>query len=258
MFIIEPEIPYVSDAEASIEDFCSAVEASLLYWYKLHTDRHFWAWNHISEWDSARQLFEEIQKPKYGYGKSQEPRIFIGFDTYVNWKDLATNRQAKIEVREEWWYKCGNCGWVCFQDWEPDCGCYENQEEWWENAEPASEDDIAWYLNDIGSPLSEEALQEALLFDAFDAYVENVHPNISLILEEVEEALERFSNAAGPQETLDAAMAALSIMHHSGNITEDYGGWVNLDDRLVDEVRSDGLTAIFDRDEIAEFLEWEE
>lgn len=217
----------------TLEEFLEQIPAALQHWLDEHTDPEVWAEQWVQE--DVQNAFRHM--PVLG-------NTFFSFD----WAAAAYKRLAQDQAGM--YYRCPECGYLG-DDSYLSCGCTVD-------SGPVSDtsDDIgavAEMLKEFGACIPDYILYKALEEDGYPVYREGVNHIINPIIDECEEALARIADAESGAGMLAAIQAAMSIMHHSGNITEDHYGGASWG--LLDNVRDDGFADTFGIDIVREYIE---
>ena len=229
----------------TIEEFVSAVSDTLTYWLMCHTDPETWA----DQWCAGEPawMFEQ--------SSGELSNDYFHFD----WKRAAYEVLASQLYAE----RCSACGAImvdyegvwceCLADYEDDPDEFGEEP----TTETVDDSELVEWLEEVGYPLSEWAIEQALEEKGFAAYSEALAGYISGHVEEMEEAVKRLDDAIAADDRwnmLTLAREATRIYHVNGEVMEDYGENIGLDFSLVDSVRNDGFAEVFGREEVREFL----
>lgn len=226
------------DKTFTIEEYIEAVENALQYWLDIHTVAEKWAESWIMDED-VNYTFKECPVIENNYFK---------FD----WRKAALTKMAESE--KHLFNVCLNCGVINENRFE---NCCEEPE----TGEEPSTDELAYWLEELEVQPSERALLESLEDEGFKAYTEALSVIISPFVEEVADVLGAIRSAETPEDTLQAVLWGTRVYHVHGNIMTDYSEKINynieLDYKLIDSIRNNGLESVFSREEISAYLEGE-
>jgi len=235
--------PEYLDATASLDNFITAIKNSLRLWLDLHTNNEAWAasWAMDDEW-------KELLK--------NQPILSNSYFTF-DLKSACLERYAKKNL--ESMYKCKFCGSLWDSGTE-DCDC-QNQEYDDDNYLQLTDDDdldyfVEW-LDEIMfdcDSIPEYIIQDVMETDGFEVYQKSLNSVIAGTVEDIEQALNLFENAETNEDLLTAALIASSILHVNGNILADYGERIGLQYQTVCQYRDNGITSLFSKKEIEDFL----
>lgn len=212
----------------AVDEFVDAVLAALKYWLGIHTDAEKW----VESW------FENIELIQFMKDNGWQLRNAY-FDVDI------TKACAKVLFDTTNFYQCPECGLVSESSYCDECEVECNA---------ASRKDVLDYLLQVGFEPDERTVYTAMVKYAFPVYQQAVHPIIQDVIDDVRAAIARIEGADCNSNKLVAVLAALGIMHHSGNITDDHCERFGFDSADVDTVRTGGITALFDKDEVEEWL----
>jgi hypothetical protein len=222
----------------TIEQYIEAVENALQYWLDVHTIAEKWAEERIID-DDAEYTFKESPVIKNNY---------FTFD----WKKSALRQMA--ENQKHLYNVCPNCGCINEDGYE-DC-CEEP-----EAGEEPSVEELMYWFDDIEAIPDERALLDSLENEGFKVYQEALGPIIAPVVDEVNEVLNAIRSAETPEDTLRAVLWGTRVYHVHGNIMSDYSDKVNyeveIDYKLFDEIRNNGLESVFSREDIETYLKGE-
>lgn len=223
--------PTYLDATESVENLVDSIRNTIEFWLMVHTDAETWA----NDWASGD--FENLLENVPVLGNS-----YFSFDL----KDACIRQWA--DENAHFFSVCSVCH--CLGE-SLDCGCEDAEEL------DASVDALVEFFEDVGfhGTFPEYMIRDAMETDGFDAYTDALSGTIAGVVDECETALKMFDDAANGRDLLTAAMSSSSILHINGDILEDYGDQLGLDTNTVDVYRDEGLTALFEREEILEFME---
>jgi len=222
------------------EEFVEAVKGTLKYWLDLHTDPETWA----EEWTCGCELQWAVENSP----------IFENDYFTFRWKDAALTRYAEELVRNNAYVRCTGCGSLwdnsfydcdCTEDHDLDCEVIEDPGvivEMW--------DDLGF---DVEIPT--QHLWYALINEGFETYRQGIGPLTYDIEQEIKDVLDDMEAAQTGEEFLNALVWALHIQHVQGTITKDYGDRCDIHYQDIDIVQQDGLLAIFDQEEIDDYIE---
>lgn len=226
------------DKPFTLKDYIEAVENTLQYWLDVHTVAEKWAEGWIID-DDAEYSFKE------------RPVIKNNYFTF-NWKESALRKMAEND--KHLYNVCPNCGCINEDGYEY---CCEEPEQ---GEEPSAEDMAQW-LEDIDAIPSERDLRESLEEEGFKVYSEALSAVISPVVDEVTDVLKAIRDAEEAEDKLRAVLWGTRVYHVHGNIMSDYSDKINydieLDYKLIDSIRNDGLESVFSREEIDEYLKGE-
>lgn len=234
---------YDLQPESSLSDYIEEVRHTLKVWLALHTDREVWA----SNWarDDIQYTFEETKG------------ILQNNYFYFDWKEAALLAMASRQISDGLWSRCDNCGSIIDSFYH--CDNEECQEAESDETEltDGDIDDLLFYFDELGVIPEESDLWDSLENEGFKAYQEGVSSYIAPIIREIESSLADIETALESDdktELLAAVQAATQIYHVNGNVLIDYGQYANLEYKFVDNVRNNGLTAVFGEEEVNEFM----
>lgn len=237
--------PEYVEATDSIENLITAIKNSLQLWLDIHTDPEAWAqeWNIDDDWHC---LLENQPIIKNNY---------FEFDL----KDAVVSEWCKdYALRQTDVYRCKFCGSYWDSGFE-ECDCQGqeyNEDDYELVTEDNIEDYIEWSKEIEISPdyISESIIEDAMINQGFAIYQEALSSTIQGVVEDVQQALKQFEDAETNEDLLFAALNASSILHVNGNILQDYGENTGLQYETVCLYRDNGITALFDKEDIESFI----
>lgn len=224
----------------TIENYVEGVQNALQFWLDIHTIAEKWAEQWILDNDPS-YTFKECPVIKNNYFE-------------FKWKESALRQMAEDD--KHLFNVCNGCG--CINENGFDCGCEEEGEG--EGDEPTTEDLFYW-LQELDAQPDDSALLESLEKEGFKIYQEALSSIIAPVVGEVTDVLKAIHDAESREDTLRAVLWGTRVYHVHGNIMQDYSNHVNydveIDYKIIDSIRNDGLESVFSREEIEEYLKGE-
>ena len=224
--------PVYINATESVDNFVSCTRQVLQHWNDLHVNADAW----VNEWLGLNyQTIKEAWEQEIKFSND-----YFNFD----WK---YHSMKYYSFKTNMFEQCSVCGAI-FEYSYFDCDC-----EGAKSNEPSQEYLLEYMLNCEYYIPPEDCMLKAA-YEAFDSYRDAIHPMISYQLDDVSMALDRFSDAETNQDLFMCAIATLGIMHHSGNICEDYGDSLGLEYNDVCSVREDGIVSLFTSEQVKKYI----
>lgn len=225
----------------SIDELIDQVTNAIQHWHDIHTDEDAW----IEDWIEIGNLVDQFEQ--------MGPDKVIQSDAYhVDWGEKAYRALAEAYHDEAFVRRCPEC-----ETWFLEGDDYFNEcpECEIETERPNSYelDELAEYLEDAGFTPGPEHVEEGLRLCWPDVSA-GFRALVGGVIDECESALDSL-NSSDNAERLAGLMMAIHIMHYSGNIVEDYGGFSSLEYVVIDAISEGGLIVCFTQEEIDEWLE---
>jgi hypothetical protein len=241
---------YFESLESSIENMILAVREVLIYWHMCHTHgdtwtEHWFGSGWADDWDNIQYIFEQV-------GGVVDTSYFT-FD----WAEAAYKELADEIIRNNEMLSCPDCGRFVWND-EGYCDVCIDEDGDPLEPDPLDESDIdrlADYLQDCQFSINPLHLWNAFENEAFPVYRDALVSYTSEVEYKIELYLKKLEECENNMQVLQLTMSAMDIPHVHGDICDDYGDNVGLSWSQVDTIRSDGIKAYFDSDEVMEFLE---
>lgn len=227
------------DTDFEIGKFIEGVNKTLLYWYLFHKRANIWA---MDKNYGDGDLIEWLER--------DDGVVHLGYTEYHNIKDDLITSYA--ENNKENYYSCSVCNGIYHTLYGRFCDCGDDYDDCTEKS------DLVWYIEDVGfgNDMTDQVIFNALV-KTFKLYRDNVssHSGGSRVEKTVKKALGKYDNCESNDDLLTWLMSALGIMHHNGNICNDYGDRYEVDNDMVNIIRSEGIAGYFEEEDILEFIE---
>jgi hypothetical protein len=170
--------------------------------------------------------------------------------------DVIAEEQAKYLVDQYSAYTCGCCGDMYLGVDGPFCECAEDHDHDHDEDEDADAEDYADWCADWHNGGEFENLDRPVQIAVCErmAALRREYYNLDSVFAHCEEAIEQIdATADDPFDVLAAAIAATAIQHCFGVVCTDYG--VGMDEAWLDDLRNNSPAAVFDPDELKEWME---
>lgn len=231
--------PEYIDASASIENLVIAIKNSLQYWLDIHTNPVAWAneWTECEDW---KYLLES------------QPILENNYFTF-DLEAACSKQLAKEYIHDNEVIRCTSCNCLLFQGWD----CEECDNPDYDSLSDDDLEELTEWLQDMGidsDGIQESIIRDAMIYEGFQVYQDALESTIRSVVEEVQEALQRYDTLETNEDRLFWAMNASAILHINGNICTDYGDRIGLDYQFVCSYRDNGLESVFSKEEIREYI----
>ena len=232
--VYEYDPPEYINATDSIDNLILAIRNTLQVWLDFHTNPVAWAqgWALDDEW---QQLLKYPPSNNY-----------FSFDV----KSACIEVLADNYIENGAFVKCSVCG-MLWESGYDDCDCED-----YECIDLTNEDRdylIEW-LSDVECVIDDDTIEKTMITKGFPEYWSALESTIRGVVEECKDAIQQFDEIEDNQGRLSWALNASSILHINGDICKDYGDKVGLDYQTVCKYRDNGLTALFSKDEIRDYI----
>lgn len=216
----------------TIEKYVDAVESTLQYWLDCHTQPKKWAEGWIVD-DDVEYTFKE------------SPVISNNYFTF-EWRKSALRREAK--KTRHMYNICKNCGMM-----NDGFDCCEDVKL----GKNPTITDLTYWLEEVEAQPTNSALMESLVKDGFKVYREALKDIIAPVVDEVKDVIKAIRRAKTNEDRLQAVLWGTRVYHVHGNIMSDYGdrSQYEIDYKMIDNIRNNGLNSVFSNEEITEYLE---
>lgn len=211
-------------------EYIDSVETTLQYWLEVHTNPVKWA----EEWimDDPEYFFKNNHTVKNNYFEFE-----LAKEIY--------STIAKRTIHEV--HKCKNCG--CINDGYDCC-----------NDPKLIRATIAEYtewLKEIEVTPTDTDIINTMEKQGFKVYRNALKDIIAPVIGEVKDVLKKIRSSRTNEDKLEAVLWGTRVFHVHGNIMQDYGDRAQneVDYTLINSIRNDGLTSVFTREEISEYIE---
>jgi len=214
----------------TVSEYVEAVETSLQFWLDAHLNAEKWT----EEWTAGDPLYMFKESP-------------VMKNNYFSF-DLGRAVYSQMAKNQAYMYKrCKNCGSL-----NDGFDCCESP-----RLVRATIAEVEDFLREIEAEPRESDIIETMEKQAFKVYRAALKDIVAPVVTEVKAVLKSIRTAKTQEDKLQAVLWGTRVYHVHGNIMADYAdrAQCDVDYKLIDDIRNNGLSSVFSRDEINDFLE---